>query len=119
MIHRGLYMMFLTALLVGCYADLSPIESAGAEYRRDRDYKNLEIIYKKLSLGMQRREIERLLGEPDYSPVDGQYYYSSDRSVYVEDQEREVVIGLVVDYRDESSAITEMLQEFWLGPIAE
>ncbi|WP_133511610.1 hypothetical protein [Candidatus Thiosymbion oneisti] len=111
--------MLLTALLVGCYADLSPIESAGAEYRRNRSYKSLEVIYKSLFPGMQRKEIERLLGEPDYSPGGGQYYYSSDRSVYVEEQEWEVVVGLVVDYRDKNDAITETLQEFWLGPIGE
>jgi len=119
MIYRGLYMVLLTALLVGCYADSSPIESAGAEYRHNRNYKSLEVIYKNLSPGMQRKEIERLLGEPDYSPGDGQDYYSSDRSVYVEDQEREVVVGLVVDYQDKNGAVTETLQEFWLGPIGE
>lgn len=119
MIHSRLYIVLLTVLLVGCYTGLSPIENAGAEYRLDRSYKSLEVIYKNLSPGMQRKEIERLLGEPDYSPGDGQDYYSSDRSVYVEEQEREVVVGLVVDYQDKNGAVTETLQEFWLGPIGE
>lgn len=119
MIHRRLYRVLLTAFLFGCHADLSPIESAGVEYRHDRNYRSLEIIYKGLSPGMPRREIERLLGEADYLPGGGQYYYSSDRSVYVEEQGREVTVGLVVDYRDKNGAVTERLQEFWLGPIGE
>jgi outer membrane protein assembly factor BamE (lipoprotein component of BamABCDE complex) len=112
MIHRIIQLLLVGAFLVSCATSLSSIEKASANY-------SLEIIYKNLSKGMQRKEVERLLGEPDYSPIDGQYYYSSNRSAYAEDQGREVAIGVVVDYRDRNGDITEKLQEFWLGPIGE
>jgi outer membrane protein assembly factor BamE (lipoprotein component of BamABCDE complex) len=119
MIHRIIQLLLVGAFLVSCATSLSSIEKASANYKQDRDYTSLEIIYKNLSKGMQRKEVERLLGEPDYSPIDGQYYYSSNRSAYAEDQGREVAIGVVVDYRDRNGDITEKLQEFWLGPIGE
>jgi hypothetical protein len=57
---------------------------------------------------MPRVEVERMLGAPDYSPVEGQYYYSSDRHNQ----------GLVVDYRLDGQ-MTDRLQDFTLGPIGE
>ncbi len=119
LMHRILYILLFAALLVGCYAGLSSIENDSAKYKHDKDYTSLEVLYKNLSKGMHRNEVERLLGEPDYSPLNGQYYYSSDRSVYAKDQKREVPVGLIVDYRNKNGLITEMLQEFWLGPIGE
>ena len=68
---------------------------------------------------MDRQSVERLLGEPDYSPIDGQYYYSSDRTSSMADQGREADLGLIVDYRDPEGAVTESLYEYWLGPIGE
>jgi outer membrane protein assembly factor BamE (lipoprotein component of BamABCDE complex) len=109
----------LCGLLAGCPGGLSPTEEASASYKQNKDYASLEQIYSKLSNGMQRMEVERLLGEPDYSPIDGQYYYSTDRSDYSEEQKREVAAGLVVDYRDKNGDVTDTLQEYWLGVIAE
>ncbi|MCP4114126.1 MAG: hypothetical protein GY737_01770 [Desulfobacteraceae bacterium] len=119
MMNRISYLLFITVLLVGCSASLSSIEDASAKYKLDKGYKSLEILYNNFYKGMQRKEVERLLGEPDYSPINGQYYYSSAQSVYSEDQKREVVVGLVIDYRDINGTITESLQNFWIGPIGE
>jgi hypothetical protein len=71
---------------------------------------------------MKRTVVEDLLGEPDYSPVEGQYYYSSDRKDYVEAEgtkDTQVTIGLVIDYRDNNGVVTEQLQTFQIGPIGE
>jgi len=70
---------------------------------------------------MPRSEVEALLGPPGYSPVDGQYYYSSDREVSVGDDLPLARYGLVVDYRDYHSGyeLTNRLQIFTLGPIGE
>jgi len=119
MMRRILQVVLLTVLLAGCSAGLSSLESASASYKQHRYYTSLEKIYKNLSSGMYRKEVVRLLGEPDYSPINGQYYYSSNGSEYSEEQKREISVGLVVDYRDENGEITERLQQFWLGPIAE
>ncbi len=111
--------LFLAALLTGCVAGLPSIGNDSAKYKNSKDYRSLEAIFKTFSKGMPRTEVKRLLGESDYSPVNGQYYYSSNQSVYSEDQDRKVPVGLVVDYRDKNGLITEMLQEFWMGPIGE
>lgn len=52
---------------------------------------------------MKKTEVEALLGEPDYSPTDGQYNYSS--------SERNRI--LVVDYRLDTQ-VTDRLQHFEL-----
>lgn len=119
MIHRIVHVLLMSAYLLSCTSSMTPVERASTSYKHDKDFNSLEIISKNLSKGMQREEVERLLGEPDYSPIDGQYYYSSNQSSTAEDQGREDPLGVVVDYRDEDGTITETLQEFWLGPIGE
>ncbi len=119
MIYRILRLLPLFVFLAGCSAGWSSVEKASVTYKRDKSYASLEIIAGGFFKGMRRAEIERQLGEADYSPTDGQYYYSSDRSVYVEEQDRKVTVGLVVDYRDENGITTETLQIFRLGPIGE
>lgn len=103
-------------LLVGC--GLPTLDQASRSYRANRDYASLESIHGQLTEGMDRAEVERLLGEPDYSPIEGQSYYSSDRREAAGDR-GDVPVGVVVDYRDESGAVTDRLQEFWIGPIGE
>lgn len=71
---------------------------------------------------MARAEVLRLLGEPDYSPVEGQDYYSSDRTATRVDTlglEVPVTVGIVADYRTGDGRLTDKLQAFELGPIAE
>lgn len=110
------YGLFACFLLVGCSAPA--LDQASRSYRANRDYVSLETIHGQLTEGMDRGEVERLLGEPDYSPTEGQFYYSSDRRATAGDRE-DVPVGVVVDYRDESGAITGTLQAFWIGPIGE
>ena len=92
-----------------------------ARYRKTRDYRSLKILIKRLKVGMPRARVEEVLGEPDYSPVEGQYYYSSDRK-----NSKGVTIGLVVEYRkteyrggDIHTVITGRLESFILMPIGE
>jgi hypothetical protein len=106
-------------MLVGCSGKASSLEDASDKYKKDKTYASLKIVYDKLSKGMPRKEVDSLLGDPDYSPIDGQYYYSSDKRIYDEDQDREVPVGVVVDYRNDKDEVTEILQEFSLGPIGE
>lgn len=109
--------LFLIILLAACSSSL--LEDKSAQYKRDKEYRSLQVIFENLSKGMPRKEVERLLGDPDYSPTNGQYYYSSSQSVYSKDQDRTVPVGLVVDYCDTSGKLTDTLQAFSLGPIGE
>jgi hypothetical protein len=92
-----------------------------ARYKTIRDYRSLKLLVKRLKVGMPPSKVEEILGEPDYSPVDGQYYYSSNR-----ENSKGVTIGLVVEYRkteyrggDIHTVITGKLESFRLMPIAE
>jgi hypothetical protein len=78
-------------------------------------------LTKLLKVGMPRAKVEEILGEPDYSPVEGQYYYSSNR-----ENSKGVIVGLVVEYRrteyrgsDIHTAITGRLESFRLMAIGE
>ena len=107
-------------LLSSCHAQL--LEQASISYQKHHDYTSLETIYRHLTKGMKRTDIERLLGEPDYSPIEGQYYYSSDREDYLENgtvDQNKVSVGVVLDYNNDEGILTDELQMFWLGPIGE
>lgn len=103
-------------LLTGCGPQA--LDQASRSYKANRDYASLEAIHGQLATGMDRAEVDRLLGEPDYSPIAGQYYYSSDRRVSADGRDN-VPVGVVVDYRSEGGAVTDTLREFWIGPIGE
>lgn len=96
-------------------------KTASARYKRYHDYTSLKTLTKCLKLGMPRSEVESLLGEPDYSPIEGQYYYSSNRK-----NAEGVILGLVVEYRKTTYGgaeikieITGKLESFSLMPIGE
>ncbi len=47
-------------------------------------------------------------------------FNSSVQSIYLEDQKQiEVAMGIVVNYTDSNGFVTEILQDFWTGPIGE
>ncbi len=94
---------------------------AGDSYKAHRDYASLEIIYRYLSKGMEQGAVEELLGEPDYSPIEGQYYYSSElRKTESRGEEQiEVTVGLIVDYRNKQGILTDKLQSFQMGSLGE
>jgi outer membrane protein assembly factor BamE (lipoprotein component of BamABCDE complex) len=119
MIYRFSQMLVALAVIVGCSTGLTSIEHASEDYKQNRGYSSLETVAYSFYKGMRRSEVERLLGDPDYSPIDGQYYYSSSGSVDSDEQGRGVTAGLVVDYRDEHGEVTDTLYEYRLGPIGE
>lgn len=112
------FVLIAILLLIVCGCSSQSLKNASLSYKTHKDWPSLQIIYSHLAGGMKRAEVESLVGEPDYSPIEGQYYYSSDRK---EDSagQVEVPLGLVLDYRNEDGGLTDKLQTFWLGPIGE
>lgn len=110
----------LVLLLVSCAPDIHDPAEISARFRQEHRYETLSRLLAHLRLGMTRAEVEKLLGPPDYSPIDGQYYYhTSDRQTA-----EGVPIGLVVDYRRTNvrtgeEIATGLLESFWIGPIGE
>jgi outer membrane protein assembly factor BamE (lipoprotein component of BamABCDE complex) len=111
--------LFLLLFSVGC-TDNS-LKQASISYKTNHDYASLKVIYNSLSTGMSRTEVDNLLGEPDHSPIDGQYYYLSDRKEPPEPgmDNIKVPVGMVISYRDKSGQITDKIQEISFGPIGE
>ncbi len=64
----------ISVLMCGC----GSVEKASQHYRQHRDYASLNVLSNHLHKGIPRKEVEDLLGEPDYSPTEGQYHYVSD-----------------------------------------
>lgn len=92
-LFRGLISLGLCLSTVGCLARESPLESASAQFRHGNDYVSLVTLLKLFHPGMPRQEVERLIGEPDYSPMDG-LYYSTSKTVCSKEQDREITMGL-------------------------
>jgi hypothetical protein len=75
---------------------------------------------KRVRLGMSKAEVERILGKADYSPIDGQYYYSTGGECPLEDANRNAPCGVIADFRRGSdSRITGSLQSCTWGAIGE
>lgn len=78
---------------------------------------------KRVRLGMSKAELQALLGAPGYSPVAGQYYFSTGGECPLWDSGREAPCGLVAVFRihaqDPESRHDELLESCWWGAIGE
>lgn len=122
MVHRQtLKCVVAILLLIASMACRSTAQRAGDTYKKQRDYKSLEVIYEHLERGMTRDQVESLIGKPDVTPEDGQAYYPSDRTEprdVAPGMREEVAVGLMVDYRNiETKKPTPTVQRFRLGPV--
>ena len=106
-------------MLVACTNTNESLTQYSKIYKKTKNYNSLEMIYNSLNMGDNRDKIENLLGEPDYSPIEGLYYYSSDKESYSDEQQRYVPVGVVLDYRGQDGIITNTLQKYSIGIIEE
>jgi len=107
-------------VLLSCQAERSGAAELGRAFRQQHEYETLQKLAGYLRLGMSKAEVERLLGPPDYSPTEGQYYYHTADRVTPEG----TPVGLIVDYRRTNVRTGEeifsgKLESLWLGPIGE
>ena len=77
----------------------------------------------RIHLGMSQAELESVLGEADYSPTDGQFYFSTGADCPLEGADRLAPCGVVAEFREYSdggdAVLTESLQSCWWGAIGE
>jgi hypothetical protein len=119
---KNAFALALAVLLTlsSCAYRSESVSDLGAAFQKTRDFRTLTLLLPHLRLGLPRAEAERILGKPDYSPIEGQFYYaSSDRRT-----EEGVIVGLILEYRRtdaKSGALIESgkLESIYLGPIAE
>jgi hypothetical protein len=110
--------LFLLPLRSGDVQAQPPTQAGGCA-RRQKDRACLEATYRALYTGMARSDVERLLGEPDYSPLEGLYYYASHQREASADGGRRATLTLIVDYRNEQSVPTDTLHAFRLDAVGE
>ena len=51
--------------------------------------------------GQPKAEVDAILGTPDYSPTEGQYYHSTGGDCELVDADRRAACGYIVEYRGE------------------
>lgn len=73
---------------------------------------------RQVRLGMTKVELENLLGQADYSPTEGQFYFSTGGDCPLEEGGPLASCGLVVEFRNDDVA-TDALQSCWWGAIGE
>ena len=73
----------------------------------------------------RKAEVDAILGAPDYSPTEGQYYHSTGGDCELVEADRQAPCGYVLDYRGERfdpvKGMTErdLLNSCWWGAIGE
>jgi hypothetical protein len=76
----------------------------------------------RVRLGISRNGLESILGKPDYSPIKGQYYFSTGGSCQLEGTNRTAACGVVADFRRLQGSQTQLMDSlqscFW-GAIGE
>ena len=118
-------MRLTLAVLVGMAHGLAgcgptPVRDLSAHYREHQDYRSLRELVKCLNLGMSEKQVTAILGQPDYSPTDGIYYYSSDREVEYEGGT--TCVGVIVEYHVSTggkAAPIRTLEGWNFGPVYE
>jgi hypothetical protein len=93
------------------------LNAASSNYKRHHDYQSLLLIFQYLHPGMSQNEVEALLGAPDYSPIDGQYYYGSQANCSCGEDEPSAPCGVVIMYQPHPTLPT--LESCWFGAIRE
>ncbi len=103
-----------------CASRTESLSSLSASFQKNHDGRSLNGLLGHLRLGLPQAEVERLLGKPDYSPIEGQFYYSTSDLKTGEG----TPLGLIVEYRSLNVRTGEMLltrklESVYFGPVGE
>jgi hypothetical protein len=77
---------------------------------------------KRIHLGMPKAALEVVLGEADYSPVDGQFYFSTGGECPLDGAGRLAPCGVIAEFRvnaGDEMRVTDSLQWCSWGAIGE
>jgi hypothetical protein len=118
---RTIYSAMLTLLALcfaGCHANTKPV---GCSIEGPAHLIPEKV--RRIQLGMSKAALEHLLGEADYSPSEGQFYFSTGGDCPLEDTDRLAACGIVAEFRDyrngSDAVLTESLQSCRWGGIGE
>lgn len=107
-------------ILVACGSRTRTPAELSSAFQRDHDFRSLTGLLSHLTLGQSQAEVERLLGKPTYSPIDGQVYYATSNR----ETEDGTPVGLILEYRRTNPRTGQTLamgklESIYLGPIGE
>ncbi len=78
---------------------------------------------RRAELGMTMAQLEAVLGSPDYSPAEGQFYFGTGGDCPLDDADRMAACGVVAEFRSKDDAgdavVSGSLQSCWWGAIGE
>lgn len=94
-----------------------PLELARQEYLSKQSYDSLVRLHSELEPGMSRAEVEALLGSDGYAPTEGLLHYASSKRVEIGGFE--LIVGLVLDFRNPDRDSSNNLKSIYFGPIGE
>lgn len=125
-------MILLYFRLLATITLVSSFALSGSVHAAEQDVKQgcivdgpVELIPPQLAqirLGMSKRALESVLGEPDYSPAEGQYYFSTGGDCPLGSENRSAGCGVVAGFRKLNGSdvqLTDALQSCSWGAIAE
>jgi len=117
---KGILLSMLVAMVLSVPATGGEptLAQAVASYKKKFDYPSLKVIAKHLKVGMTLAQVEALLGEGDM-PVCGQYRWSSDHEEYSKEAERNIVVGLVLEFECNDGVHEGGLESWEMMQIAE
>lgn len=113
------FCLVAVSALCECVAQASDMPGATCESIGPRNLQPK--TFSSIGIGMTRAEVELILGTPDYSPVDGQYYFATPGQCEVAPG-RTAGCGYVIDYRDyskEPPRNSGRVTSCWWGGIGE
>ncbi|MCR6650210.1 MAG: hypothetical protein NVV73_01330 [Cellvibrionaceae bacterium] len=111
-LRAGLIVLFLSACQTAAVANGCTVQGPVALMPEQ---------VRSVRLGMTQVELEAVMREADYSPIDGVFYFSTGGDCPLEDSDRVVSCGLVAEFRDygKDDTLTDSLQSCWWGGIGE
>jgi hypothetical protein len=109
-----LAVLIATCLAMGCER---PAPSAGCELAGPPSL--LPASVRQVRVGMSKPALESVLGESDYSPIEGQHYFSTGGDCPLEGTDRMAPCGVIAEFRGPDHKPTTVLQSCRWGAIGE
>ncbi len=111
-------LVLLAVCFAGCHAKTS---SVGCEVQGPERLMPEKVS--RVRLGMTKEALENVLGPADYSPAEGQFYFSTGGDCPLEETDRLASCGVVAEFRDYNDSgdgvLSDSLQSCWWGAIGE
>ena len=115
-----IHAIMLLSAVIAVACESGNVEPAGCDVGDPREH--LPSKVKNVRLGMTKAELEAVLGTADYSPIEGQYYFSTEGECRHEGVDEVAGCAVIAEFRKfspGSDVLTDSLQSCYWGAIGE